>query len=268
MISVIILTKNEEDRLETCFESVKWADEIIVVDGGSDDNTLGIAKKYTSKIISTNDEDFSSRRNKGMEKAKGEWVLYVDSDERILCSLKNEILSLIKDTDKSAFAISRQNIIFGQEVSYGSYKKDWMIRLFKKTEFETWIGKIHEYAKFKGKLGYTKNSLLHLTHRDLDQIVLKSLVWSRIDAKLRLELNHPKMSGWRFLRILFSELFNQGILRKGFFGGTVGVMDSLLQTFSMVMTYIRLWEMQQVKPLQKTYDEIDEQLIKNDFNYK
>lgn len=268
MISVIILTKNEESRIKVCLESIKWADEIIVIDSGSSDGTLEIAKKYTSKIISTADDDFSIRRNKGMEEASGEWVIYVDSDERMLYPLKTEIESLIKNTDKSAFAISRKNIIFGKRVDYGVYKKDWMIKLFRKSDFETWVGRVHEYAKFKGKLGYTKNSLLHLTHRDLDQIVLKSLVWSRIDAKLRLESGHPKMSGWRFLRILFSELFNQGILRKGFFGGTIGIMDSLLQTFSMLITYIRLWEMQQSKPIQKIYDEIDKQLVEDNFNYR
>lgn len=140
-----------------------------------------------------------------------------------------------------------------------------MIRLFKKADLEEWVGKVHEYPRFRGKLGYSKNSLLHLTHRDIDQIVLKSLEWSKIDAKLRLEAGHPQMSGWRFLRILFSELFNQGFKREGFFNGTVGIIDSILQTFSMFITYVRLWQIQQSETLEKTYDEIDNQLIKNKF---
>ncbi|MBI2085946.1 hypothetical protein HYT74_01235, partial [Candidatus Daviesbacteria bacterium] len=176
--------------------------------------------------------------------------------------LRKEIEAKIVFADFAAFAISRKNIIFGREVKYGPFWPDWVIRLIRKKSFETWVGKIHEYPKFKGELDYMENALLHLTHRDVDQIVLKSLEWSKIDAKLRLESGHPKMSGWRFLRILISETFNQGIKRKGFFNGTIGVMDAILQVFSLVLTYIRLWQMQQSKPLEEIYDEIDEKFIK------
>lgn len=267
MLSVIIITKNEENRIGACLESVKWADEIIVVDNGSSDNTLNLAKKYTDKILIFKDQNFATLRNKGMEKASGEWVLYVDSDERILDSLKKEIEVMITLANFSAFAISRRNIIFGIEVKYGPFSPDWVIRLLKKEDFETWVGKVHEYPKFKGKLGYTKNSLLHLTHRDVDQIVLKSLEWSKIDAKLRFEAGHPQMSAWRFIRILFTELFNQGFKRGGFFNGTIGVIDSILQVFSMLITYIRLWQLQSTKPLDEIYDELDKKLVGDEFKY-
>ena len=75
------------------------------------------------------------------------------------------------------------------------------------------------------------------------------------------------MSGWRFLRILFSELFYQGIIRRGFFSGTIGVIDSISQTFSMFMTYIRLWQLQQSKPTDQIYEDIDKKLLESGFNY-
>lgn len=267
MLSAIILTKNEEDRIQACLESIKWADEIIIVDNGSTDSTLQIAKKYTNNILNFKEEDFATLRNKAMEQTKGEWVLYVDADERVLEPLKKEIEAMVSFSDFSAYAISRRNIIFGKEVKYGPFWPDWVIRLLKKKDFETWVGKVHEYPKFKGNLGYSKNSLLHLTHRDVDQIIFKSLEWSKIDAKLRFEFSHPKMSGWRFLRIFISEIFNQGILRKGFFNGTIGIMDSILQTFSLYITYVRLWQMQQPKMLKDIYADIDNELIKNKFEY-
>ncbi len=267
MLSIIIISKNEEERIKACLESVKWADEIIVVDNGSSDKTLEIAKQYTDKIFQVDFEDFAKWRNLAIEKASGEWVLFVDPDERVLEPLKKEIMEIIDTSDFSAYAIPRKNIIFGKEVKYGPFWPDWVIRLIKKSDFEGWVGKVHEYPKFKGNLGYSKNSLLHLTHRNLDQIVLKSLAWSKIDAKLRLDAGHPKMSGWRFLRIFISETFNQGILRGGFFNGTVGIMDSLLQAFSLYMTYVRLWEMQQVKSLDDAYNDIDKKLLENNFKY-
>lgn len=267
MLSAIVITKNEEKMIKTCLESVKWADEIIVVDNGSEDGTLTIARRYTDKVFEVKVEDFAALRNKATEKASGDWLLFVDADERVLEPLKKEIEAMISFADFSAYAISRKNIIFGKEVKYGSFWPDWVIRLLKKSDFEGWTGKVHEHPEFNGKLGYSKNSLLHLTHRSLDQIVLKSLEWSKIDAKLRLDADHPKISGWRFLRIFIGEVFNQGILRKGFFNGTVGIMDSLLQTFSFYMSYVRLWELQQSKPREKIYEEIDNNLIKNEFKF-
>ncbi len=265
MLSVIIIAKNEEARIGACLESIKWADEIVVADNGSIDKTVEIAKKYTKNIVAFTGEDFADWRNKASEQTTGDWILYVDPDERVTGVLKNEILQLIKNNKNSAYALSRKNIIFGKEVKYGPFWPDWVIRLIKKDSLEGWIGKVHEQPKFKGTLGYTKNSLIHLTHRGVDQIVLKSLQWSKIDAKLRFESGHPPMSGWRFLRIFITETLNQGVIRKGFFNGTIGIMDSLLQAFSMYITYVRLWELQQQKPLEKIYDDIDKKLLENNF---
>ena len=267
MISVVVLSKNNEDVIGGCLESVKWADEIIIVDNGSIDKTIEVAKNYTDKIFKSSEENFSANRELGMSKAKGDWVLYIDSDERVLKDLREEIQELVKQTNKSAFALSRKNIIFGKEVRYSAFWPDWVIRLLKREDFIKWVGEVHEYATFKGDLGYTKNSLLHLTHRNIDHIVLKSLDWSVIDAKLRMGANHPPMSSWRFLRILITETFNQGIKRRGFFNGVVGTMDSLLQTFSMIITYIRLWELQQEKPRSEVYKEIDKKLMEQDFSF-
>lgn len=267
MLSIIVITKNEGKRIKACLESVKWADEIIVVDNGSKDDTLKIVKQYTDKIFQVDFEDFSAWRNEAFKKSSGDWVLFVDPDERVLEPLKKEIKEIIESSAFSACAISRKNIIFGREIKYGPFWPDWVIRLLKRSDFDSWTGKVHEYPKFNGRLGYSKNSLLHLTHRNLDQIVLKSLAWSKIDAELRIGVNHPKMSGWRFLRIFISEIFNQGIVRRGFFNGTIGIMDSLLQAFSLYMTYVRLWEMQQDKPLDNIYDDIDKKLLESNFKY-
>lgn len=267
-LSVVVICKNEQNMLKNCLESVKWADELVVIDNGSSDKTVETAKNAGARVVRFESDDFSKIRNFGMEEVKGDWVLYVDGDERVLTPLKEEIMELIATSGYSAVAISRQNIIFGERVGYGPYKKDWVIRLFKKDKFETWVGRVHEYGKFKGNLGYTKNSLLHLTHRDLDHFMSKALEWSKIDAQLRLEAGHPKMTKWRFLRILMSQSYEELISRKGLFGGTVGIIDSVLQIFSFYMTYVRLWEMQQSPELSKKYKEIDQKLLEDGFYFK
>lgn len=267
MITVIVLTRNEEKMIKACLESVKWADEVIVVDSNSDDKTVEIVKNLGAKVYSRDFDNYVNQKEFAMSKVSGGWVLYVDADERVLENLKEEILNLIAKEEFSAYAISRRNIIFGQEEKYGPFWPDWVIRLVKKDQYVKWVGEVHEHMEFKGELGYTKNSLLHLTHRNVDQIISKNLQWSKIDAELRFKTGHPKMSGWRFLRILCTELFNQGIIRRGFFAGTVGTIDALLQTFSLITTYIRLWEMQQPKPLEKIYEDIDQKLVEDKFNF-
>lgn len=268
MLSVVVLTKNEELVIKACLESVKFADEIIIVDQGSTDKTIEIAKQYTSKIYVNTDESFALRRNIGNEKASGDWILHIDADERILAPFKEELLEVMRSTKNTAYAIRRTNIIFGQEVHYGPYKDDLMIRMVRKDAFKGWEGNVHEHLNFSGLLGYFGQPVLHLTHRDLDHFVLKSLEWSKTDALLRLNSNHPPMTGIRFLRILITETFNQGIKRRGFFGGTVGMIDSMLQVFFLYMSYVRLWEMQQNPPVGKVYEDLDKKLIENGFNFE
>ena len=270
MISVIIIALDEEDRIVTCLQSARWADEVILVDSGSKDSTIKLASKYTNKILELDGRrGFAYLRNEAIKQAEGDWVFYVDADERVTKDLREEVQDTLYHTNKSAFAVTRTNIIFGQEVSYGPWAKDRMLRLFKKSDFKEWVGTVHESPTFSGEFGYLKSPLLHLTHRDLDSTLLKkTFEWSRHDAKLRFDAGHPKMTGWRFMRIFFTEMYQQGIKRRGFFNGTVGVIDSMLSVFSMFLTYVRLWELQQPKPLNKFYDELDKKLIEDDFRYE
>lgn len=267
MLSVVLNAKNEEDIVRICLESVKWADEIVVILNDSTDGTEKISREYTKNIYKISGQDFAKVKNLGLGKAKGDWVLFIDADERVLKPLRDEMEDIIKSEKHRAYAISRKNIIFGQKVNYGPYKHDWVIRLVKKSNCKGWVGEVHEHLEFEGNLGYAKNSLLHLTHRGIDHFVLKSLEWSNIDAKLRLKSGHPPMTKWRFLRILISEIWFQGIVRKGFFGGTVGIIDSMLQAFFLYMTYVRLWQLQQPEDLKIIYMNIDKKLLENGFQY-
>lgn len=277
MLSVIIIARNDEKLIKNCLESVKWADEIIVVDDGSTDSTSEVAAKYTSKVYEvkplssgnkSQSEDFSEKRNFGLNKATGDWILCVDTDERVLNPLKEEIQNIIShDTSEVAWKIPRTNVILGEVKKYKAFWPDYVIRLFKKEHLKGWQGKVHEQPEYEGKLGTIKNSFLHLTHRDIDSMVLKSLNWANIDAKLRLDAGHPPMSGPRFIKILFSEIWNQGVNRRGFFNGTVGVIDSLLQAFSLYITYVKLWQFQRSETLDETYEKIDKKLMESDFGF-
>jgi glycosyltransferase involved in cell wall biosynthesis len=261
MISVLVLTKNEEKMIASCLESAKWADEIILLDNNSQDKTLEIAKKYTDKIFQKKFEGFDKERNFLKDKAKGEWILYIDADERVPVQLKEEIQSAIRHTPYAALAIPRKNIFLGKWLKHGGFWPDHQIRLFKKEKLLGWQGELHEQPKFDGQLDHLKNTLLHLSHRNFDQMIRKTLDWSKIEAKLRFEAGHPKISGWRLARVALTEFFDRLIKRQGFRDGTEGWLEAIYQAFSIFVTYARLWEMQRSQNLEETYKKIDQELM-------
>lgn len=268
MISILILAKNEEKMIETCLASAKWVDELIVVDSYSTDKTVEIAKKCTNKIFQKEFEGYDRIRNFALEKAKGDWIFYLDADERITAQLKDEIQKVTSNKHQvtSAFAVPRKNVLLGKWQRHGSFWPDYQIRLFKKSALKGWRGELHERPEFIGKLGYLKNPLIHLTHRDIISMMVKTAAWAPIEAKLRFEAQHPKMSWWRFVKLMRGEFFNRFFLKRAFLDGLEGFIESTYQAFSLFITYVKLWEMQRSESLESTYSKIDEKLIKSGFD--
>lgn len=243
-LSVIVLTKNEEQQIAGCLESLEWAEEIIIVDSGSVDKTIAIARKFTDKIFLNRENDFSAKRNLGLAEAKGEWLLYVDADERVSSKLQSEIEAVIEEDSFIAYSIPRKNFYYGNH-EWPYLEK--IERLFKKNGLKEWKGKLHESPIINGPIGELRNPLLHYTHRDLSSMVEKTIEWSKIEAQLRFEVNHPPVVWWRFPRVMLSEFYRSYIKQGGWKVGTVGVIESVYQSFSIFVTYARLWEIQQQK---------------------
>ena len=248
-LSVIVIAKDEEKLIKDCLESVReLADEIIVLDTGSTDRTIEIAKEKKAKIFSYKGEEmnFSAWRNEALKKATGDWVFYLDADERITPALKSEIESVLRGKIL-AYAIPRQNYYLGKAVRFGGSYPDYVKRLFKRENHKGWKGKLHEEPLYKGELGHLKNPMIHLTHRDLFSMVEKTNKWSKIEAKLLYDAGHPKMVWWRFLRIMLTEFWYRGIKLQGFRDKDVGFIEVIFQVFSRFMTYAKLWEIQQLE---------------------
>lgn len=257
-LSVIILSKNAEYQIENAIRSVSFADEIIVIDSGSTDKTIEIAKKAKVKIFNIKTEDFSKMRNLGLEKAQSEWVLYVDTDEVVSKELASSIIhstssgqeyqaSSINST-QVAFRIKRKNFYLG---SYEWPKIEKLERLFKKDALKGWYGELHESPKIEGLIGELDGFLLHYAHKDLSSMVKKTIQWSDVEAHLRYSTNHPKMSWWRFPRVMFSAFADSYIKKGGWKLGTAGLIESIYQSFSMFITYAKLWELQNKKESNK-----------------
>lgn len=256
-ISVIIIAKNEEEKIGDCFESIKWADEIVLVDSGSIDKTKQIAKKYGARIFDYKGGGYSDWRNEGLKRAKGKWVFYVDADERVTTELRNEILKLVQNDKKEhfAFAIPRRNIILGKEMKYGGFGGyDYVKRLFQKDKLRRWTGDLHEEPEFlhkgiittgkEGELGHLRGKLIHYKAQTLSEMVEKTNKWSEVEARLMFEANHPPMNILRFFSAMFREFWFRFIKKMAFLDGSVGIIHGLYQVYSRFISYAKLWEMQ------------------------
>ena len=238
----IVIAKNEEEMIEDCLESLQFCDEIVVVDNESEDKTSEIAKKYGARVIKVKSDDFSKLRSEGLKNLSSDWVLYLDADERVTPELGKEIKQIIINPGEfKAFRIKRKNYYFGN--------KEWpkiekLERLFRKKNLKGWYGKIHESPQVEGEIGELQNYILHYTHRDLGQMLDKTNEWSEVEAELRFKSDHPKMSWWRFPRVMISAFFDSYYKQKGYKAGIAGLIESIYQSFSIFITYAKLWEKQ------------------------
>lgn len=241
-ISAVILTKDSEKLLVDSLEGVKFCNEVIVVDAGSKDRTVEIARSKGAKVVFSEAGNYAHSRNLGLRSASSDWILYVDTDEIVSSELARNIKKAVAGSDKfSAYKLRRKNFYFG--------KHEWpyiekLERLFKKEALKNWYGKIHESPIVEGKVGILDGYLFHYTHRDLFSMVEKTLEWSKIEAELRFKANHPRMGWWRFPRVMATAFFDSYIRQKGYKAGVIGIIESIYQAFSIFVTYARLWELQ------------------------
>ena len=240
-LSAIILAKNSEDLLPDCIRSISFCDEIIVVDTGSTDGTVTVAKQLDATVVHGAASNFSENRNLGMRQASGEWILYVDTDERVDMDLQESIKQAVQENSCAAYKLKRKNFYFGK---HAWSKIEYLERLFKKSQLREWYGALHETARVDGTIGMLQGYLLHFTHRDLTSMLEKTISWSKIEAQLRYNTHHPKIVAWRLIRVMITGFWDSYVGQQGWRAGTMGLVESIYQSYSMFITYATLWEMQ------------------------
>jgi hypothetical protein len=244
----IIIAKNAEGFIQQTVKSLDFCDEVLVVDGQSTDKTAMLANEAGARVVVGSVSDFSQQREVGMREAKGEWILYVDTDERVSLTLKKHILQVVEKPhsldEPSAYLVLRKNYYYRIYKWPGSEKLE---RLFFRKLLKGWKGQLHESPIVDGRIGLLKGELQHYTHRDLSSMVDKTIEWSTVEATLRYRAQHPAMAPWRLLRVFLSGLWESYIQQKGWRVGTPGIIEGIYQGFSMLITYAKLWEMQHQK---------------------
>ncbi len=260
-LSVILMGQNVAQEIIPAFKTCLIADEVVFVNPstGSTDKTLEIAAKYADKIVRSESYNFSAWRNDGAAAASGEWLLYLDSDERLTKKLADEIIHTINHPTFSAYTISRYEIFLGKHLNH--WPDSRVLRLIKKSALTGWVGKLHEQPKIEGTVGKLQQQMIHLSHKNLDEKISGTIKWSRLEAEMLYKADHPQMKGWRFFRIIATEFWLRFIKQGLWRDGTEGIIEVIYQMFSVFITYERLWEMQKKLSLKETYEKIDKKIL-------
>lgn len=242
-ICAIIIAKNAGEDIADCLTSVSFCTDILVVDNMSTDSTVAIAKKMRARIIKNNSKSFSDLRNAGLKAASTAWLFYIDADERVSPHLKKEILDVLSGgKNDNAYRIKRKNFYLGRHPWPHS---ELLERLFKTSFLRGWKGDLHESPEVSGSIGELKGYLEHYSHKNLTSMLDKTIVWSETEANLRREALHPQMTWWRFPRVMATAFWNSYVKQSGWKAGSVGIIESVYQAYSIFITYARLWELQQ-----------------------
>lgn len=247
-ISSIVITFNEEDNIKDCLESIKWSDEIIVIDSGSTDKTVEIAKSYTGKVF-TQKLSYAAKRNYGIDNASGDWILWIDADERVTEELKSEIQSVIENSQHtqgtlhaaSAFLINRKSYFINKFIKHCGWYPDYTLRLFKKsTGIKFDEKKVHEKAVYKGEKVKLKSELLHYTDRTFEHYLKKMNTYTTFSAQEMFE-NGKKAS---ILDIVFRPaftFFKMYFLQLGILDGYMGLILCVLSGVHTFFKYSKLY---------------------------
>jgi len=230
-ISICIICKNEESKIANCLASVSWADEIVIVDSGSTDKTLEIAKQYTDKIFVEDDwQGFGKQRRRAEGFASNDWVFAIDCDEVVTEDLKNEILSHLNEANNNdVFYVNRLTNFCGQFIYHSGWYPDRIARIYNKTSFRYNESLVHEALSCKGckKIRLT-GDLLHYQYDDIYQYINKRNHYASFSAKDK--VNKGKRGG--IFKASLSAIYafiRHYILRLGFLDGRLGFAISVIQ---------------------------------------
>lgn len=247
-LSVIIITKNEEDRIEACLQSVKSiADEIVVLDSGSQDRTVEIAKQYASLVEVTDWPGYGLQKQRALEKATCDWVLSIDADERLTQELRDEIDHVLSlDNHAQAYKLPWAVTIHGKRLDFGRSGRA-PLRLFYRKGVRFSDAQVHEAVLLpKGSTVKTlEGRLLHFTQRDYGHTISKSAQYAWLSAQKKYSENQ---SGGSLLYAAFRAILtfvHIYIIRLGFLDGRVGFLSAAIYTQTNFNKYAGLWSLQQ-----------------------
>ncbi|MEQ6124276.1 glycosyltransferase family 2 protein [Pseudotenacibaculum sp. MALMAid0570] len=243
-ITAIIPTFNEEERIKNSLKSAEFADEIIVIDSYSTDNTIEIVKESNAVLLQRKFDDFSSQKNYAIEKASNDWIVWIDADEVLTQELQDEIKLAIQNAKELVgFYIYRVFFFKGKRMRYTGTQNDKLIRVFNR-QYCKYEGKVHEKIVPQGKVGVLQNRILHYSYISFDRYIVKLNQHSALKAE---ELFEKGLIITPFHIVIkpFARFIKHYFIKLGILDGFYGFIISFALSYGVLVRYIKLWNLKQ-----------------------
>lgn len=239
MLSVIVITKNEAQHIGRCLQSVAWADEIIVLDSGSNDATVNICKQFTDNVFVTNWPGFGPQKQRALDKARCDWVLSLDADEEVSEALKQEIQQAMQLSEINGFEIPRLSSYCGKQIKHAGWWPDYVLRLFKREKGHFTDDVVHERILVNGSVKRLNSPILHEAFVDPAEVLHKINSYSSLGAQKLLTQGQQASIGlaigkglWTFIRTYF--------LKAAILDGAEGLMLAISNAEGSYYKYLKL----------------------------
>lgn len=260
-ISVVVTAYNAGKSLARTLNSIAWADEIIVIDSSSLDNTKEVARKFTTKVFTQpNYPMLNKNKNYGFTKATGDWILCLDSDEVIPPELALEMKRKIENSSVMGYWIPRKNIIFGKWIAHGLWWPDKQLRLFTRGRGKYPEKHVHEYISVEGPTDDILTPYIHYNYESIDQYLWKmEHIYTGNEVENLLSVG-TRVSWLDAIRFPVSDFLKIYFAQEGYKDGLHGLVLSILQAFYSFIVFAKLWERQKFReeeiPLSKVANEL------------
>lgn len=243
-ISAVIITKDEERNIADCLESVRWADETIVVDAGSVDRTVDIAKAYTPGVFVRSWPGYGPQKNFGIDQAASDWILIVDADERVTAPLREEIQKLMKagvPPNVTGYEIPRRNFFYGRWIQGGGVYPDYQLRLFRRTAGRYDDVLLHERFQIAGRVARLSSPLDHYSMPTIRHHVRKMMRYTTLGAQEKLKTS-SHISTMQIGANHLGTIAKTYLLRKGYQDGIHGLIVAMFAGMHTFVKYAKAWE--------------------------
>jgi len=244
MLSVIIITKNEAANIRACLDSVSWADQIVVVDTNSTDQTPSICREFTSHVYDHDWPGFGIQKNRALDYATTNWVLSLDADERVTPELRQEIEAVLREPTADAYRIPRLSNYCGHFIRHSGWYPDYVTRLFRRDKARFSDDLVHECIMVDGSTAQLKGRLLHYAFEDFEEVLHKVNQYSSAGAIMMQRRGRQASLTKAVLRGLWS-FMRTYVLRGGFLDGREGFMLAVSNAEGTYYRYLKLMRLNQ-----------------------
>lgn len=243
-ISAVVITKNEERSIGRALASVAWADDVVVLDSGSSDSTVEVARRAGARVEASEWRGYVAAKNAAAELATGEWILSLDADEEVTPELRDEVSAILSHPGGAVgYKVPRRNFFWGRWIRHCGWHPDYQLRLWRRGKGRWVGGRVHERVEVDGGVGRTKAPLNHYTYSSISEYLQRMDRYAGLSAMDKYEAG--KRTG--FLRLLFSapgQFIRLYFFRGGFLDGIPGLIVSALGAYYTFLKRAKLWELQ------------------------